>query len=62
MIIINSLKQLSLTESQYFVHPVAIVTSHSVSFDSEKSELQPNVAYCLTSGVFPAVNIEPPVI
>ena len=64
MIVINSLKHFSLTESQYFVHPVAILTSHSVSFDSEKSELQPelNLAYCLTSGVFPAVNIEPPVI
>ena len=62
MIIINSLKHLSLTESQYFVHPVAVVTIHSVSFVSEKSELQSNVIYCLTSGVFPAVNIEPPVI
>ena len=62
MIIINSLKHLSLTESQYFVHLGVRVTSHSVSFDSEKSGLQPNVIYCLTSGVFPAVNIEPPVI
>ena len=61
MIIINSLKHFSLTESQYFVHPVAILTPHSVNFDSGKQP-EPIVAYCLTSGVFPAVNMEPPVI